>query len=177
MAVRPAAYEFSFRERPFRRTRSPLAPPLSPTSKLKCRLVDGHRWRYTHQAAPHTSVKGFETLKSGITQYIIETRFGDGPPVQTRHRFSDFLQLHATIGKGHFPVEKAFLQTGAVKEARVERLGKYLEECVEQCVEAWATDKDAQGDVLSRPLQDFLNAEEIDRARLESMRLDDFALE
>ena len=141
----------------------------------KQHLVSGQRWRYTHQAAPSVCITGFEDAIHG-TYYLIETRFGDGPIVRTKHRFREFLALHELLAPGTpFPVEKVLLRTTAVKRARVVQLEKYLSEAVHRCVQAWAGrvsqgDADADSDVLNDPLHDFLAARDIDRSRLESRR-------
>ena len=57
------------------------------------------------------------------TTYRVSTsREGEAPTATCRHRFSDFLKLHAAIGTGDFPVEKALLQTAALKASRVDKL-------------------------------------------------------
>jgi len=126
-------------------------------------------------------ITGFEDAIHG-TYYLIETRFGDGPVVRTKHRFREFLALHEQIAPGTgFPVEKVLLRTTAVKRSRVAELAKYLSEAVHRCVEAWAErvskgDADADSDVLSEPLHDFLAAHDIDRRRLESRRSSEVGL-
>ena len=155
--------------------RSPLAPDSSVSPK-KERLCHAGRWRFVNQPGPRVQITGFEE-RHGVTEYIIMTKFGtDGPQVFTRHRYTDFLNLHDAVGSGPFPVEKALINTPAVKKARVVRLNKYLTDIVTKCVEEWA-DKVQRGevevssDVLSPRLQDFLQAKELDQRRLESLRL------
>jgi len=165
----------AFLKRP-NRGPSPLAgPPLSPGSKQKRQLASGHRWRFTHQAAPTVQVTRFEE-RQPTTEYVIETRFGDGPAVVSSHRFSDFIRLHEAIGTGGtFPVAKALFVTEPVKQARVVELGRYLSEVVEARVVAWASEvsqglREVHSDVLSTELQDFLRARDLDRSRLDSLR-------
>lgn len=156
---------------------SPLSgPPLSPSSAHNKRLASGQRWRFTHQAAPTVLITGFAGNDQGVTEYICETRFGDGRPSIVRHRFSDFLRLHASIGAGQqFPVAKTLFVTKEVKQQRVLQLSAYLSDAISQRVTEWA-EAVSQGEsaswslVLSDALHDFLDAKELDRARLESLR-------
>ena len=126
-------------------------------------------WRLANQPAPSVRVTGYADRQDGVTEYLIATRFGDGPTVVVRHRFSDFVALHHKLYSGiKFPVAKSlFALNEALKEQRVVELGKYLAEVVTRSIERLSTASDP---VFGPDLQDFLGARDIDVGRLDSLR-------
>jgi hypothetical protein len=144
--------------------------------------------QHANRHAPHVKVVRWETRKDdGVTEYVVEASFGCGPPgtpptggpIYTKHRFSDFKELHkqfesaeVALVQGPFPVKKKWFHSKAVKDRRVGQLNVYIAMATAESTRQWAarvteaSDLKLGGSVFVAPLQEFLDAKDIDDARL-----------
>lgn len=107
--------------------------------------------------AVHIQISGWDSLP-GYTEYAIITTIRDGWKARefhSRHRFSDFLQLHVALCKqlplpATFPAPKLWAHTDSATRERMVRLESYLNVAVALC-----------GMSLTEVLRGFLNAFEV----------------